>query len=278
MSVSAALPRAEAMATGAGHGRVSLAFTRDGARTVLARQFSQAPLHVQRVLHGTGACAEVALLNVAGGVLAGDRLDCDVTVGPRACVRVRTIGATRLYRAAGDVPARSYVRLRLAPGALLEYVPDEVIPYAGALYEQRTELDLAPGARAIVTEVIGPGRLHRGEVFAYRRLTLRVRAGQDGMPLLRERLTLEPAAWPLDSTPLLGPYTHLASLYAFGPGADASLASSLHDLLAARDVHGSATTGRGDVVVVRATGHSAFDLTRLLHEAMAQCRQCMLAP
>ncbi len=269
-------PRPGAPAT---HGRVDLVFARSGRRTVLVRQYAAAPLHVQGIL---GQCApddpttEVVLLNVAGGVVAGDLLEQVVTAGPGATVRVLTAGATRLYRAKADdaVPACVYITLRAAPGALVEYLPDETIPYAGAIYEQRVNVELARGGRAIVGEVIGPGRLHRGEVFAYRRLCLRLRADLNGRPVLRDKLVLEPTTWPPNHRAILGLYTHLATLSYIGvdPDAETSLVAALRLLIARHEIYGGVTIGYGEVVVLRAVGHSAYSLLHLLRDAAALCR------
>ena len=262
------------------HGRLELSFARRGARTVLSRQHAATPLHVQGLLgrqDGGDPYAEVAVLNVAGGVLAGDLLEQCFIVGPGAAARVLTVGATRLYRArgGGDRPARQCTTLQVAAGARLEYLPDELIPYAGALYESETRLDVEPGGYAVVSEVVGPGRLHRGEVFAYRRLTLRVRADRAGTPLLRDTLRLEPQVWPPSAGPILGAYTHLATLYAFGltTGAGALLATELHSLLEERGLYGGATVGHGDTVILRAVGHSAYTLVQAVRAAAVLCRQ-----
>ena len=267
-------------ATPGAHGRLEISFARRGARTVLSRQHAATPLHVQGLLgrqDGGDPYAEVAVLNVAGGVLAGDLLEQCFIVGPGAAARVLTVGATRLYRArgGGDRPARQCTTLQVAAGARLEYLPDELIPYAGALYESETRLDVEPGGYAVVSEVVGPGRLHRGEVFAYRRLTLRVRADRAGTPLLRDTLRLEPQVGPPSAGPILGAYTHLATLYAFGltAGAAALLATELHSLLDERGVYGGATLGHGDTIILRAVGHSAYTLVQAVRAAAVLCRQ-----
>ncbi len=260
------------------HGRLDLSFARRGARTVLSRQHAATPLHAQGLLGRQGGddpYAEVAVLNVAGGVVAGDLLEQRFIVEPGAAARVLTVGATRLYRATGDRPARQCTTLQVAAGARLEYLPDELIPYADALYEGETRLDVEPGGYAVVSEVVGPGRLHRGEVFAYRRLTLRVRADRAGTPLLRDTLRLEPRVWPPSAGPILGAYTHLATLYAFGltTGAAALLATELHSLLDERGLYGGATVGHGDTVMLRAVAHSAYTLVQAVRAAAVLCRQ-----
>ena len=75
--------------------------------------------------------ALVHLNNVSGGVLAGDRLALDVEVQAGAAAQITTTGATRLYRhRAGAVDSKQHARFSVGDAAMLEYLPDPVIPYA----------------------------------------------------------------------------------------------------------------------------------------------------
>jgi urease accessory protein len=221
--------------------------------------------------------ADVVLLNVAGMILGGDRQDLRAEVLAGGHARLRTVGAMHVHRAEPAAPAQARVAFRVGPDALLEYVPGPIIPHAGAWFEQDTILDLAPGGHALVAEILSPGRLHAGETFAYRRLALSLSARCAGSPLVSDALVLEPAAWPFERAALFGPYTHLAALYAIGPGADPALADELHALVQCHGAHGGATPGYRDAVVVRALGHSAHSLAQLLHAALARCRRHFLA-
>ena len=266
-------PDAQAEPRHAVYGCLGLAFARRGAHTVLVRQVSRSPLHVQGVLHGPGPGAEVVVLNVAGNVLGGDVLDLEVAAGCNTHVRLRTVGATRVHRGITDVTARSQVTLRVESGALLEYLPDGLIPHAGAWFEQQTTVHLDPGGHAILAEVVAPGRLHHGEAFTYCRLALHLRAVYAGIPVVCDRLILEPATWSFGCRAVVGPFTHVATLYALGPHADGDLAAELHRLVAGRGLHGSATAGERAAVIVRVLGQSAYALAGVLCAAAAHCRQ-----
>jgi urease accessory protein len=267
------VPAAPAEPRHAAHGYLGLAFARRGAYTVLVRQVSRSPLHVQGVLHGPDPGAEVVLLNVAGNVLGGDVVELEVTAECDTHVRLRTVGATRVHRGSTGVAARSQVTLRVDSGALLEYQPDELIPYTAAWFEQQTTVHLAPGGHAIIAEVVAPGRMHHGEAFTYRRLALHLRALYAGIPVVCDRLILEPATWSFGLRAVVGPFTHVATLYALGPRADGELAAELHRLVVDRGLHGSATAAERAAVIVRVLGHSAYALAGGLCAAAAHCRQ-----
>src|SRR5207249_543010 len=89
------------------------------------------PLQVLAPLALDDAAAIVSILNPTGGLVGGDRLVVDVAVGAGAHACLTTPSATKVYRTAVG-PAEQAVRLTLAPGARLEWVPDHTIPFARA--------------------------------------------------------------------------------------------------------------------------------------------------
>ena len=160
------------------------------------------------------------LHNVSGGVLAGDRLALDVEVEAGAAAQITTTGATRLYRhRAGAADSEHHARFSVGDGALLEYLPDAVIPYAGSRHLQRTEIRLGRGATLFWWEVLAPGRLAAGERFAFERLRIQTEIYAGPRPVLREDFLLEPARKDLTATARMHRYSHLASLCAIREGA-----------------------------------------------------------
>jgi len=161
----------------------------------------------------------VHLHNVSGGVLAGDRLALDVEVEAGATAQITTTGATRLYRhREGAADSEHHSRFTVGEGALLEYLPDAVIPYAGSRHVQRTEIRLGRGATLFWWEVLAPGRLAAGERFAFERLRIHTEIHAGSRPVLRENFLLEPVRQDLQATARMHRYSHLASLCAIREG------------------------------------------------------------
>ncbi len=172
------------------------------------------PLRVIRAFELADGAAAVHLHNVGGGVLGGDRLElhCDIGAGARA--QLTTTGASRIYRArAGAEPAHQVTSVYVGAGGLLEYVPDITIPFAGARYRQTTRVELDRDAGLIWWEVLAPGRLARGEAFAYEQLAFSLDILASGQPVVIERALLEPGTGRLSSPARLGSYCYLATLW-----------------------------------------------------------------
>jgi urease accessory protein len=195
-------------------GRLDLAFACEAGRTVLRERRFELPLQFLEPIDLAGddsVC--VPLLNPTGGVVGGDRLRTRIAIGPDASVCVTTPSATRVYRSDG-APSRIETRIEVARGAVLEYVPEHLIPHPGARLVQRHDVDVADGGRALVWDAYSLGRVARGERFHFERLDLRSRVRVAGRLVFQDRACLVPAEPTLE--PAAG-LSYVGSLVAVGP-------------------------------------------------------------
>ena len=174
-------------------GALSLQFERRGAGTVLARTRYTLPLQVLAPLALEDPAAVVSILNPTGGLVGGDRLAIDVTVGAAAHACLTTPSATKVYRTAGE-PALQDVTLRLEAGAICEWIPDHTIPFAGSALRQRITVDVGDGACLILVDAFAAGRVGRGEAWAFRLLDSAIVLRDAKGWLLRDRFVLEAAS------------------------------------------------------------------------------------
>lgn len=160
-------------------GRLDLRYWRDGTRTV-ALDRHDGPLRVLQRLYpeGEGICHHV-LVHPPGGVAGGDILQLQADLAPHTHAVITTPGATRFYRSGGR-PALQHARLKLAPGARVEWLPLENLAFSGCEAENRTEVELAPGAEIIGWDVLALGLPASAAAFESGRFTqhLALRLGQ----------------------------------------------------------------------------------------------------
>lgn len=191
-------------------------------QTVLQSCEQQPPLKVIRAFPLADGAALVHLHNVSGGVLGGDQLATFVEVGPQASAQLTTTSATRLYRPQVAMPdAEQTNEIFVRGNALLEYLPDPLIPFAGARYRQNTKISLDNSAGLFWWEMVAPGREASGEWFAYEKMELNLEIRAGGRVIALERNRLEPQIRLLDSPARLGAYRHFASFYVLRVGLDA---------------------------------------------------------
>ena len=191
-------------------------------QTILAASRQDPPLKVIRAFPLADGAALIHLHNVSGGLLGGDQLSLRAQIGAGARVQITTTGATRIYRPRKEAAATTQVNeIIVAEGALLEYLPDAIIPYAGCRFSQRTTIQLPAGAGLFWWEVLAPGREARAEIFEYERVHLKMDIAALGRPIAAERVRLEPQSRAMDSLARLGPYRTWATFYICREGLDA---------------------------------------------------------
>ncbi len=223
----------EAVASEPRHLRASLEleFCQNSGRTVLSRSEQQPPLRVVRSFTQQDSSALAHLHNVSGGLLGGDELKLRVRVSEGANVALTTTGATRIYRPRVEAPAAQQINeVDVARGGLLEYVPDQIIPFAGARFSQRTTIRLGEGAGLFWWEVLAPGREAHGELFAYERVEMKTDLLAGGRRIACEQVRLEPAGSDSFSATRMAGYRYWASFYIcrVGVGAKVWLAAEEH--------------------------------------------------
>ena len=261
-------------------GAVELTLRRSGARTVVSDLYFRTPLQVMRphYLDDNGT-AYIYLLSPGGGVVGGDRYTITMKLdeGARACVT--TASATKIYDSAGKT-ARQLFEVILQSGAVFEYLPEQIIPFAGSVFRQDMKVRLGHGALAVLAEIVAPGRLARGEAFSYDDYSsgLSVADACDSL-LLRERTRLQPGSWvPGNGLGMLEGHYYLGTLYALGDcfGAAGDLADDLHGLLADRQrcIGGATALERGVAVRLLAENHESA--SGALHAVWDKLRRRLL--
>lgn len=127
-----------------------------------------------------------------GGLLAGDRTDLEITVGPGARAYLGTQASTKIYRSDDGRIAEQHVQASVADDGLLAYLPDPVTPFAGSRLRQSISARLAPRASLVVLDAVTAGRHSRDEHWAGS--TFHARLALDdhhGRPLLRDAVELQ---------------------------------------------------------------------------------------
>ena len=141
---------------------------------------------MQKHLYAEGpeVCQHI-IVHPPGGIAGGDQLNISASVGPDAWAQLTSPGAAKWYRAAG--PAYQNVLLNVAPGATLEWLPQETIVFSAAQAELTTRIELEGDARLFYWDMVALGRLASGERFERGHFQSRLDIRRDGQLLWHER-------------------------------------------------------------------------------------------
>jgi urease accessory protein len=160
MSVSAPR-RSEILAGNRAFGRIGLSLATLAGTSRRQRVHESGSLRV-RFPNGDGRTLDAVLVNTAGGMTGGDRFDIAISVGARAKLSVTTAAAEKIYRTA-DADAEIDVKLDVAEGGTLAWLPQETIVFDRAGLRRSIEAELAPGASLLLGEAVVFGRSAMGE-------------------------------------------------------------------------------------------------------------------
>lgn len=247
---------------------------------MFGRTSSQTPWHLLPPIYldETGS-AYTLLVNPSGGLVGGDHLSIDLTVGPEAHVLISTPSATRVYRSLSAASVQE-VDITVGVGGILEWAPEHTIPFAGSRFRQAIDVKLAVGATLLLWDAIASGRIARGERWKFTRLVNEIRITTASGASVREHYELAPA----DTRSGIGlaeEWDYVGSLFVIGDGVDSSVWLSLETVLADileehhDHVLGGVSQPAAPGLVVKLVAKSAPTLTTVLHALWGAVRQAL---
>ncbi|MFJ6127347.1 urease accessory protein UreD [Streptomyces griseoviridis] len=250
MSVSGVRATARIVARADGRGGTSL--------PVLEGDGPLAP----RRTRGSGDEARVMLVGAMSGPLGGDRFTVRAAVESGARLRVGSAAATIALPGQAKGEARYDVRLDIAEGGELTWLPEQLISAAGSDLYVTTRVEAGEGARLVLREEQVLGRFGEEPGRLTSRLTLRI----GGRLVLDQELACGPGApggW--DGPAVLGGHRAVGQLLLVRPefAADPPRARLLGEGAALVPLVGPA-------VLVTAVAADARLLRRVLDEALGQ--------
>ena len=258
-------------------GLLDLALSRHGGVTRLRRHYQRAPLHLYRPIYlddGRPDMAFLFLQQSGDGLVQGDRYRVDIDCGPGSATHVTTQAATNVFGARQNF-ATQLVNLRVGAGAVLEYMPDPVVPFRGSRLFQRMCVTVDPEATVIFGETLLPGRVAHEEAHVYDLYWGETEARRpDETLLFADVLRFNPGG---GESPigLLGPYDVIAALYVVSRQTDPPdmVAVLRRALTACRDVLvGVSELPNGCGAVVKLLGPSSKTVQATLRTAWNAAR------
>ena len=249
-----------------GTGRVVLTGSEKGTR--ITDIFERSPVRIMfpRDIHG--AMHEAVLVNTAGGVAGGDRLEIAVTALANASIAVTSQAAEKVYRALNE-PARITTRLKAFEVAKLAWLPQETIVFNWGRLSRETEIEISSGAELLALEWLVLGRAAHGEEITGGHITESWRVKKDDRLIWADsfRITDEIFAQ-LHRKALLSNCKAIATLIYFGPSLDARL-ELMRDVAVSLQCQCAATSVSG-LIIVRFAATVFYDLKLALHDFLQQ--------
>ena len=239
-----------------GCGRIALSGSESANR--IEEIFERFPIRIMFPRVGQYELEEAVLINVAGGVAGGDRLEVCITALPSASIAVTSQAAEKVYRALHD-PARVRTRLNVRESAKLAWLPQETIVFNSARFHRTTEIDLTSGAEILALEWLVLGRAAHGEIVIGGNIIDSWNVKKDGRLIWADTFRVSDGTFShLNRRALLSDCNAIATLVYFGPDLEKRL-ELLRDILPSLGCK-CAVTQVGGLLVTRFAAKESSDL------------------
>ncbi len=131
-----------------------------------------APLKLMRAERGENGRCELPLLHTAGGLVGGDQLSVNLGLRPGSRCLLTSVAAQKVYGSVGRSQlhpqgawARQQVLAELDTETDLEWLPQELVLYADALFEQNLSVTLPMDGSFLSAEIVRLGRTAANETL-----------------------------------------------------------------------------------------------------------------
>jgi urease accessory protein len=262
-------------------GTLSVEYVRQGSRTVFGHTRCQTPWHLLPPVYlDESGSAYTLLVNPSGGLVGGDHLSIDLSIGPGAHALISTPSATRVYRSLSQEAVQE-VAITVAEEGILEWMPEHAIPFAGSRFRQRIDVRLGHGATLILWDAVASGRIAHGERWQFASLDNHIQIALPSQAAVGEHYALAPGAR-MGGVGTVEAWDYIGSLFIIGDAVSAtrwtSLEAALWDVLetqGGRDVLGGVSQPSVPGLVVKLVARSAPVMTHVLMELWTAVRQVL---
>jgi urease accessory protein len=258
-------------------GELKLHYAKLDGRTVIAHSYFTTPwkLLPPIYLDDTGA-AYTLLVNPSGGLVGGDGLSIDMNLDRDTHVLISAPSANRVYRSEEKL-SEQLITIMVGPHAILEWLPEHTIPFAGSRFRQAIHANLAPGAAIILWDALASGRIARAERWAFTHLENEIQITTATGEALVERYILDPTT-DLGRVGLAEEWDYVASLYVVSDAVSPETWADLELKVAAilgelpGQVLGGVSRPAVPGLAIKLLARTAPDLTHLLDLLWAAAR------
>ena len=215
--------------------------------------------------------------NSAGGFVEGDVAELTIHAEPGTRTLMTTSAATKYYKCEEEGEAHDLVTITAGADALFEYLPDEVIPFAGSRIMRRTRIWLEASSRAFVADALAAGRVHygSGEAFQFTSLRSELELRVGGQLMLLDRLDV-PNAVDTEALQRLWHGRHyLGTVVVHAPDLSAEMAELLAAQTPLADGVLLGVSHRGNILCARVLAREAWQLHAAIYRIWEALRPAL---
>ncbi len=214
------------------------------------------------------------LVNSGGGFVEGDVSHFHGVLEPGTRALFTTTASSKFYKCPGGAISREIVDLHVGENALLEFCPDEAIPFARSRVHRINRIALEPSSRLFATDMVSAGRVHYGdgEVFRFHHLVSEFRIVIGGRLVALDRLVATTPETIAALQRLWLGRLHMAMAFGYAPDLPPDVEDDVHEAIEGVDGTEAGVTRIGNLVIVRILSHETWQAHEALFNAWGALR------
>ncbi|GMI73332.1 urease accessory protein D [Hibiscus trionum] len=139
-------------------------------KSTVTRSFSKYPLKLifpTKVGPSETDAVWIYTLTYGGGIVSGDSISVDFTVGDGCTAVLTTQSSTKVYKSLGSKSSDQVLEARIGSGALFVVIPDPVTCFSTARYSQKQVFRVVSDSNLVIVDWFTSGRHESGEKWDF---------------------------------------------------------------------------------------------------------------
>jgi urease accessory protein len=212
------------------------------------------------------------MLNSGGGYVEGDGSYFFGHLEKDTRALFTTTASGKFYKCLNGLESTEVVEFNVGENALLEYMPDEAIPFANSRSRRSIKINLQKSSRLFATDMVSAGRVHYGkEIFKFDALRSSFEVMLEGRRLAQDKVIVKTNEEVADLERLWKGARHSAVIFAYAPNLPKDIEE--HARATADNVEQTeiGVSRIGDLVTMRILSYETWQA----HEAIYKCWQAL---
>lgn len=208
--------------------QLEIALSSEGDKSYIKKQYYKLPLQVMPPFYQEGEkTIFLYLLNPSGGIMEYDNFLVEISLDRDAQAYITTPSVTKIYRQRTNLTGHQVTVFHMKKGSILEYCPEEVMPFAKSSFCQKTLFYLEEGAQLLAWDILCAGRISRKENFEFQKYKSILGIYIDNRPAILDVTDIQPGRQGVRDFLTMDSYDYVGTLYAYSPGCTQELLEEL---------------------------------------------------
>ena len=212
------------------------------------------------------------IVNSGGGFVEGDGSYFFAHLEKDTRSLFTTTASGKFYKCMNGIESTEVVEFNVGENALLEYMPDEAIPFAFSRSRRSIKINLQKSSRLFATDMVSAGRVHYGkEIFKFDALRSSFEVMLEGKRLAQDKVIVKTPEEVGDLERLWNGARHSVVAFAYAPDLPKDIEDHVREVADNVEQTELGVSRIGDLISIRILSTETWQA----HEAIYKCWQAL---